>query len=145
MREQRDIGVLEQSRAHQECLARHLLFGDARPQQQRTIDLVALHELLHHDRGHDVHGLPRVVSFTMTGAARHHRVLVAHARLVTGLRNAVHIGAERNLRLARAVAPLGRPRRRDARHALLDAETFLGQQGRDVALRLEFLEAEFLE
>ena len=81
----------------------------------------------------------------MSWAAAHHRIAVAHARLVAGLRNAVHVGAKRDLRLAGAVAPLGRPRRRHARHALLDGEAFLGQQRGDVALRLEFLEAQLLE
>ena len=140
-----DIGVLEEPRAHEEGLARHLLFRDARPEQQGAVDLVTLHKLLHHDGGDNVDRLAGIVSFAVAGTAAYHRIAVAHSGFVAGLWDAVHVGAKGDFRLPGSVAPSRRPCGRNAGHALLNFEAFLLQQRGDVALRFVFLEAQLLE
>src|SRR5262249_10250822 len=68
------------------------------------------------------------------------RVLVADARLLRGLRDAVDVRADRDHRLA--AAPRRLPRGRNAADAALDAEAVLLEDGGDVLRGLELLEAE---
>ena len=60
------------------------------------------HDLLHRQRGHDVHRLTGVVALAVARAAFDDRLVLGDARLLRCLRNAVDVRAERDDRLAGA-------------------------------------------
>ncbi len=143
MREQHGIHAFEVAIANVIGLRAQQLFGDSRPYLDRPREMVLDHHILHRKRRNDVHRLPGVMAFAVSRRARNDGVVIRHARLLRGLRNAVEIGAQRDHRLARA--PRRHPRRRYSRDAVLDLEAILLQQIGQVLRRLELLEAELAE
>ena len=85
-------------------------------------------------------GMPGVVPFAVAGRALNERVLVADARLVAGLRDAVDVGAERDHRFAGA--PSGDECGRNSGDAALDLEAVLLEDAGEVFRRLDFLHPE---
>ena len=143
VREERDVDVLEEALAHEVRLGPDQLLGRARPDADRARQLLALHDLLHRDRGGDVHRLPGVVALAVPGRAFDHRRVVGDAGLLRRLRDAVDVGAERDHRLARS--PRRHERGRDAGDPLLHGEAVLLEHIDEVAVRLGLLEAELGE
>ena len=123
VREEDDVHVLEDARAHEVGLGPEQLLRHARPELERAGEVLALHDLLDRDRGGDVQRHAGVVPFAVTGRALDHRIVIRDARLLRGLGNAVDVGPERDHRLARS--PGRHPRRRDARDPALDREAVL--------------------
>ena len=119
------------------------LLGDTRPELDRSLNLLALHDLLQHDRRGDVQRHARVVTLAVTGSALEERVVICDPGLLRSGRNAVDVGSKRDDRLPR---PPGRhPGRGNAGDPFLDAEALLPQDGRQVLGCLELLKAEFAE
>ena len=143
VREDDDVGVFEVPVANVVRLGREQLFGHARPQLDGAGDLLALHDLLQHDRRRDVQRHARVVSFAVARSAFEERIVIGHARLLRSRRDAVDIGSERDDRFARS--PRRHPRRRDAGDPLLDGEPLLAQDVRQVLRRFDLLEPELAE
>ncbi len=143
VREERDVDVLEEARAHEVGLGADELFGGARPDPNRARQLLALHDLLHGDRRRDVHRLAGVVPFTMAGRALDHRGVIRDAWLLRRLRDAVDVGAQGDHGFARA--PRRHERGRDAGDALLDGEPVLLQHVDQVPVRLDLLKTELGE
>ena len=138
-----DVDVLEESRAHEMRLRAEQLLGHARPDHQRPRQLLALHDLLHRQRGDDVERRAGVVAFAVPRRALDERIVIRHARLLRALRDAVDVGPERNHRTSRA--PLRDPGGWNAGHAILNDEAVVAQQLAEIALRLDFLEADLAE
>ena len=143
VREDDDVGVLEVAVAHVVGLGAEQLFGDARPQLDGARDLLALHDLLEHDRRGDVQRHARVVSLAVSGSALEERIVIRDAGLLRPGRDAVDVGSERDDRLARS--PRRHPGRRNSGDPLLDGEPLLTQDVRQVLRRLDFLEPELAE
>ena len=143
VREQHRVDSVEPAVAHEPGFRGEQLLGDARPNHDRAGQALALHDLLHGERGDDVHGLAGVVTFAVARCAVDHRLPIADARQLRRFRNAVDVGAERDDGLA--AAPRRPPRRRHARDAGLDFEAVLFEQAGQIALRLELLERELGE
>ena len=85
--------------------------------------MLALHHLLHRQRGNDIERHTGIVAFSVTRGAFDHRIVIRHAGLLRSLRDIVDIGSERDDRLAL-------PPRRDkcggnAGDAAFDLESFL--------------------
>jgi len=140
VREERHVGVSEQSVARVVRLGAHQLLGHAGPDLNRARQLLALHEAFHGERRVHDHGESRVVPFAVAGAAVHHRQPARDARVLRRLRNAVDVGAERNDRLA--AAPRGDPRGRDAHEPFLHGEAGAFEHGHQVFRRFDFLKPE---
>src|SRR6185503_435644 len=140
VREQGDVDVLEEAVADVIRLGADEFLGDARPDADGAGNLLALHDLLEHDRGGDVHRLARVVAFAMAGRAFNHRLAVRDARCLRRLRNAVDVRSHRDDRLT--VAPRRDEGRRNAGDALFDLEAVLPEHRDEVLRRLELLEAQ---
>ncbi len=143
VREDDDIGVFEVAVADVIGLGGQELFGNPRPELDRALDLLALHDSLQHDGRRDIERHPRVVTLAVAGAAFEKRIVVGHARLLRSRRNAVDVGAQRDDRLARS--PRGHPRRRDARNAFFDGEALLPQDVGQVFGGFDLLESELAE
>jgi len=94
VREEIHVDAIEHPVPHEERLRPKLLLGDPRPDEQRAVDVLPLHQLLHVEGRHDVHGLPRVVPLTVSRCHREDRATVAHARLLIRLRNPIDIRTE---------------------------------------------------
>ncbi len=139
------VDVVEDALPHEVRLGGDLLLGDARPDEERAVDVLPLHDLLHGQGGDDVDGLPGVVPLAVARRHGEDGIAVRHARLLVRLRDPVHVGAQGDDRLTGAVGPAGRPGRRHARHAELDLEALLLQQAGQVTLRLEFLHPQLAE
>ena len=105
--------------------------------------MLALHEPLHRERRHDVHGLPGVVTFAVSGRALDHRVVIRDAGLLRSLRDAVDIGTERDHRLAGS--PGGHPGGGNPGDAALNVESLGFENSGEVLRGFEFLEAELGE
>src|SRR5207244_4124350 len=69
VREKIDIDVAEHAGADEIHLRADQLLGDARPQLQRAGQMLALHDLLHRERGSDVQRNAGVVPFAVTRRA----------------------------------------------------------------------------
>src|SRR5262245_12411696 len=108
MREQNGIDILEHARAYEIRLRADELFRNARPDLDRAGNPVSLHDALQRDSGGDVHGLPGVVTFTVTRRARDQWIVIRDARLLRCLGNSIDVRTERDYGLARA--PGGEPR-----------------------------------
>ena len=143
VREQADVDVLEHAGANVVGLGADQFLGDAGPQADGALQMLALHHFLHRERGQDVERHAGVVAFAVSGRAFDHRLVPADAGLLRGLRDIVDIGAERDDGLSRA--PAGHPRGGNSGNAALDLEAFLLQNAGEVLGGLEFLEAEFAE
>src|SRR3990172_1709761 len=79
VREERDVHVLEEAIADEVRLRTDEFLGDPRPDPDRAWNLLALHDLLEHYRGRDIHGLAGVVPFTVPRRALDERLAVRHA------------------------------------------------------------------
>ena len=143
MREQRDVHVLENAGAYEPRLAAHEFLGDAVPDLDRALNVVALHEFLHRDRRGDVEWLAGVVSFAVPRRALDDRVVVADAGLVAGLWDVVDVGAERDHGFTRT--PRRHERGGDAGDIALHLESVLLEDSREVFHGLEFLKARLAE
>src|SRR6185436_3638196 len=116
------------------------LLGGAGPDADRAGQLLALHDLLHRERRGDVHRLAGVVAFAVSGRAFDHRLVPRDRRLLRRLRDAVDVRAERDHGLARS--PRRHERGGNAGDAFLHREAVLLEDVDQVAVGLEFLEAE---
>jgi hypothetical protein len=143
VRKDDDIGVFEVAVANVVRLGREQFFRDAGPQLDRSRNLLALHDLLQHDRCRDVQRHAGVVSFAVSRPAFEKRIVVRHAGLLRPRRDAVDIGAKRDHRLPRS--PRRHPRRRNAGDPLFDCEPLLPQDVREVLRRLDLLKPELAE
>ena len=143
VREQVHVHTLEDAVPHEEGFRAHLLFGDARPDEEGAWDVLSLHDLLHSQGRRDIHRLSRVMALTVPGSHGEDRLAVPHARLLIGLGNAIDIRSQGDHRAARA--PSRRPRAGHSRDPQLDLEAVVLQQPGQVSLGLELLKAEFAE
>ena len=143
VREQHGVDVVEQPFAGVPRLGAEQFLGDAGPDFDRTRQILTLHDFLDRQSADDHRCQPRVMAFAMARGALDHRLPVGHSRHLGSARNAVHVRADGDHRLA--FAPARPPGRRHAGHAQLDFEPVRHEQFRQVALSLEFLEAEFGE
>src|SRR5690606_24049370 len=143
VREEHGVHVFEQAVPHEICLRSNQLFRGARPQHDRTLHSVALHDLLHGKRGNDVHSLPAVVPFAVTWLALHDRLSIGNSGLLGCLRNAVDVRAECDY--GRPRAPLRHPRRGHVRDAALHGEALALQKPGQIPGSFHFLVAELTE
>ena len=137
------VDILEQPGPDEVGLVPELLLGDPRPEHQRARDVLALHDLLHRERGGHDERLPGIVPFAVPRRPLHQRVAIGDARFLRGLRDAVDVGAERDDRCARA--PACDPRGRDAGDPPLDREPVRFENTGDIPLSLELLEPQLAE
>ena len=137
VREDADVDVLEETGADVIRLRAEQLFGHARPQLQRALQVLLLHDLLDRERGRDLKRHAGVVSFAVARRAFDDRLVPRHTGLLRRLRDVVDVRSERDDRLAGA--PRGRPRRRDPCEILLNQEAVLFEDAREVLRCLEFL------
>ena len=105
--------------------------------------MLALHDLLHDERGGDVQRHAGVVPFAVPRRAVDDRIVIGDAGLLRRLRDAVDVGAERDDRLARA--PARHPRGRNAGQILLHGKAVFPENPGDVLRRLELLKPELAE
>ncbi len=121
VREQHHVHVLEEPVADEPRLRADQLLGDARPEHERPGNVLALHDLLHRERGRHVHGLPRVVAFAVARRALDDRVVLRDAGLLARLRDAVDVRCRARSPACRSPSgrptPSGCPRRRSARRS----------------------------
>ena len=141
--EQHDVDVFEHSSANVVSLGADQLLGDAGPEADGALQMLALHHLLHGQRGHDVQRHAGVVPFAVSGRAFDHGLMPGHAGFLRRLRNIVDVGAERDDRLA--LAPGGDPGGGNAGDVAIDLEAFFFENAGEVFGCLEFLEAELAE
>src|SRR6266446_764794 len=102
--------------------------------------MLALHDLLHGERGRDVERHAGVVTFAVPWCALNDGRLVADARLLRRLRDVVEVRADRDDGLARS--PRRGPRGRDACVRALQLEAVLLEDAGQILRRLELLEPE---
>ncbi len=88
-------------------------------------------------------GIAGVVALTVPRRAFDDRIVICHARLLRGLRDAVDVGAQRDHRLARP--PCGDPRRGNAAKATLHLEAEFLELAGEIARGLQFLEPQLAE
>src|SRR5262249_5653518 len=138
--EDRDVDVPQHPVADEPRFRADELLGDARPDLDRAGQPLALHDLFHREDRGDVHGLARVVPFAMPRRAFDHRRLVADARLLRRLRDAVDVRADGDDGFP--AAPRRLPRSRHAADATLHTEPVPLENAGDVSRRLELLKAE---
>ncbi len=143
MAEQHDVDVLEHPGANVVGLGADQLLGDAGPELDGALQMLALHHFLHRERGDDVQRHAGVVAFAVARRAFDHRIMIGDAGFLRSLRNIVDIGAERDDGLA--LAPGGDPGGGNSGDAALDLEAFLFENAGEVFRSFEFLEAEFAE
>ena len=143
MDEQRRVHVLEHTVAHEERLGAEGFLGDARPDDERARQLVAVEDLLHRESRSDDQRMSGVVSFTVPGRASNQLFPRHDSWRLVRRRQAVHVRAERDNRVAGSI--LGDPRRRHAVHRPLYVEPFADQDIGQPALCLGFLKAQLAE
>jgi hypothetical protein len=134
------VDIVKTAVARKPCLRRDQFFGDTRPKHYRSRQRLPLHDVLHGERGRDVHGLTGIMALAMARRALDDRLPPGYARHLRGFRNAVDVRTERNDRLA--VSPRRPPRRRYSGHASFDREAVFLEDSGEIPLRFEFLEAE---
>ena len=76
------VDIVEDTLTHEERLGGDLLLCNARPEQQRSVDIFSLHDLFHGEGPHDINGLTRVVAFAVPRSHSKDRIAIRHAGLL---------------------------------------------------------------
>jgi hypothetical protein len=137
------IHVFEIAIADVKGLGPHEFFGYARPEHQRTRNLVALHQFFHGQCRYDIQRLPRIVALAVAGCPFYDGVFIGYARLLAGFRDAVYVGADGDNGLA--ATPGGYPGGGHAGDVFLDGEALFFEQRGQVRVALHFLETQLRE
>ena len=144
MAEQHDVDVLEHAGANVVGLGADQFFGHARPQPDGALQVLALHHLLHRQRGQDVQRHAGVVAFAVA-----RRAFDQSARARPRRASARPAGCRRYREPSEITGlpdPQGRhPRGRNAGDAALDLEALFFQDAGEVFRGFELLEAQFAE
>ena len=137
---QHRVDVFEKTVPGVPGLGAEQFLGDARPDHDGTGHVLALHDFLDRQRRDNDDRLTGIMTFAVARTVFDHGLPIGYARHLRSPRNAIDIRTERDHRPA--FAPGRPPGRRNACHAEFHLEIVFHQEFGQIALGLEFLEAE---